>query len=173
MTRSGAFLACIAALLAQPAAAQLRNCGGVANGPTCTVVEGNVNGQPVPVTPGPIPTGATPVTAASGNVAASAATISLPAVSGRTNYVSGFSVTGLGATGAATLQITLGSLIGSVTQTYIYEVPAGATTAAPTLIVTFAPPLPASAANTAITLTVPSFGSGNTNASANIWGFLI
>jgi hypothetical protein len=136
-------------------------------------IEGNAAGQPVPTSATPLPTGATAVTAASGNVGAAAATVSLPAVSGRTNYVSGFSVTGLGATGALTLQITLGSLVGSVTQTYIYEVPAGVTTAAPTLVVTFNPPIPASAANTAITLTVPSFGTGNTNASANVWGYLI
>ena len=38
--------------------------------------------------------------------------------------------------------------------------------------VRFPQPLPASAVNTAITVTVPSFGAGNTNAAVVVYGFM-
>ncbi|WP_283807294.1 hypothetical protein [Bradyrhizobium sp. Tv2a-2] len=41
----------------------------------------------------------------------------------------------------------------------------------PPLDVQFNPPLPASAANTAITVSCPSLGSGNTNNSVNVYGY--
>ena len=94
---------------------------------------------------------------------------SLAAATGLTNYCAGFSITGLGATAASGIAVTLSD--GTWTQNYTFAVPAGATAGATPLVVTFNPPLPASAANTAITLTCPTFGSGNTAASANIWGY--
>jgi hypothetical protein len=48
---------------------------------------------------------------------------------------------------------------------------AGATLKNEDVIVTFDPPLPASADNTAIVVTLPALGAGNTNATANAWGF--
>jgi hypothetical protein len=55
--------------------------------------------------------------------------------------------------------------------TFIYPVVAGATLKNGDLHITFNPPLPASADNTAIVLTLPSLGAGNTNAAVNVWGF--
>lgn len=94
---------------------------------------------------------------------------SMAATSGVTNYCAGFAITGLGATSASSVAVTLSD--GTWTQNYTFAVPAGATVGATPLVVNFNPPLPASAANTAITLTVGSFGTGNTAASANIWGY--
>jgi len=101
--------------------------------------------------------------------AASALAPALPAVSGKTNYVTGFEVTGAGATAASVIAVTL---TGTITGTLNYRIaiPAGATVGIVPLIVVFARPIPASAANTAITLNVASFGAGSTDAAATIHG---
>jgi len=120
----------------------------------------------------PLPLGATPITATSGVVAAAAAVATLPGVAGKTTYISGFQCMGLGATAGSTVQVAVTGLI-SGTQTYLVTVPAGATLAASPypLSVAFDPPLPASAVNTAIVVTMPSLGAGNTAAVANAQGF--
>lgn len=105
------------------------------------------------------------------NVAAAANNQTLPGVAGRTTYISGFHVSGLGATAGSAIKITVTGLLGGVTLTFDYVVPAGVTTAAPTLIVDFDVPIPASGPNTAIVVNVPSFGAGNTSASASARGF--
>jgi hypothetical protein len=93
----------------------------------------------------------------------------LPAQSGFTNYVSGIKITGGGATAASLITATLTGLTNTLS--YVIAVPAGATLGIVPLVVEFDPPLPASAANTAITLTVPAAGTGNTAMSAVIHGF--
>lgn len=93
----------------------------------------------------------------------------LPAATSKTSYVSGFSITGGGATSASAITVTLSD--GTQTLNFMLEIPAGVGLQINPLIVNFAAPLPATATNTAWTLTVPSFGSGNTAASANIWGY--
>lgn len=110
------------------------------------------------------------ISASSGNVAAATATATLPAVTGKTTYITGFSFTGLGATAASTVNLTTTGLTGT-NQTYNINVPAGVTTTIPTLVVYFDPAIPASGVNTAITVTVPSLGAGNTNAAVNAWGY--
>ena len=75
-----------------------------------------------------------------------------------------------GATGASVVSITLTGTI-SGTLNYSLAVPAGASAGVTPLVVEFAQPIPASAVNTALTLNVPSFGAGNTNASAVLHGF--
>lgn len=112
------------------------------------------------------------VTAGSGNVANAAAAASLAAVAGKTNYISGFSITSTGSTAAAIVRATLAGLI-SGTLGFTYVTVAGATTANRDLVVTFPTPIPASAVNTAITISLPALGAGNTNAEVNIWGFYI
>ena len=110
------------------------------------------------------------VSSSSGNVAAASAVATLAAATGKTTYISGFSITGLGATAAGVSLATLAGVLGG-TMTFVIPVPVGATIGITPLNVNFNPPLPASAVNTAIVLTVPTFGSGNTNAAANAWGF--
>lgn len=102
-----------------------------------------------------------------GTGAASAIVLTVPATPNAVNQVSGFTVSGTGATAGSTIVITLAGVQGG-TQSYEYVVPAGVTTAAPTLSISFNPPIQASGPNTAITLTVPSFGAGNTNAAAEL-----
>lgn len=113
--------------------------------------------------------GQTPVTASSQGAAAALAP-ALAAVAGKTNYISGFEVTGGGATAGAVVAVTVTGVLGG-TLNYVFAAPTGATVGATPLVVTFNPPLPASAVNTAITVNVPSLGAGNTNAAATVHGF--
>lgn len=116
------------------------------------------------------PPGATPITAASGNKAAATANVSLPASSTQFTYITGFEVTGAGATAASVITITVTGVV-TGTLTYVLTIPAGVTTAVSPLIVQFPVPIPSSAVNTAIVVNVPSFGSGNTNAATVAHGF--
>lgn len=125
----------------------------------------------LPVANNAYPTGATAVNASSGNVAAASAVAALPAVAAKTNWVSGIQLSAGGATAGACVTATLAGLIGG-TASYTFCAPTGATIAAQPLSVQFYPPVPASAVNTAITLTMPSLGAGNTNATADIQGFV-
>lgn len=119
------------------------------------------------------PAGATALTTSSGNVANGSAAAALAAGgAGTTNYVTGFTITGAGATAASVVSATLAGVIGG-TMTFTVAVPAGVTTAITPLLVDFGTPVPASTTNTAITLTLPALGAGNTNASVTIRGFRI
>jgi len=112
-----------------------------------------------------------PITSASsGNVAAAAATATLAAVVGKTTYITGFSITGAGATAASVINPTVTGVLGG-TQTYTIAIPAGATLGVTPLVVAFDPALPANAVNTAIVVSAPSFGAGNTNATVSAWGY--
>lgn len=100
---------------------------------------------------------------------------SLAAAANRTNYIEGFDVTGGGATAAGVIEATVTGLQAG---TLKFELPIAAGATAPAFSnptgmfsVRFPSPLPASGLNTAITVTVPSFGAGNTNASVNAYGF--
>lgn len=102
-------------------------------------------------------------------VAAAANNQTLAGVAGKTTYISGFHVDGLGATGASTITVTITGI--GTTLSYTLSIPAGATVAITRLVVEFARPIPASAPNTAIVVNVPSFGAGNTVAQAGAHGF--
>jgi hypothetical protein len=116
------------------------------------------------------PAAATPVTNSSGNVAASAAVATLAAAAGKTTFICGFTMTSAGSTAAAVVSPTVVGTLGG-TMTYTYASVAGATLANLPLQNGFTPCVPASAANTAIVVTLPSLGAGNTNATAVAWGF--
>ena len=105
----------------------------------------------------------------SGNVAAATATATLAAATGVITYCTGFEVTAGGATAASVVTATLTD--GTWTKSYTFGFPAGAGVAALPLVVEFNPPLAASAENTAITLSVPSGGTGNTHSTASMEGF--
>src|SRR5215475_14176429 len=140
------------------------------------IADGNVNvinpaSRPVPVTSmGAVPSNVNQKGASSGNVANATATASLAAVSGRTNYLEGFTVTAGGATAALDVNVTVTGLV-TGTFNYSFVFPLGAGVGAVPLVVNFDPPIKASAANTAITVTLPAGGAGNTNAAVNINGF--
>lgn len=116
------------------------------------------------------PVGATPLTNASGNVANAEAVATLAGAAGKTTYVTGLSITGSGATLGSIVLATLAGII-SGTQTYPYAVAAGVLVGNQSFGLAFDPPIPASAANTAIVLTLPALGGGNTNAAVNLTGY--
>lgn len=134
----------------------------------------SVTGQPVPVSStapfpgggGFYPYGATPiVNAATGTTGAVAA--SLGATANVTNYIAGFNVSAIGGT-AAVGPITVSNLIGD--KTFTYQLAASAS--GNTLQVQFSPPIPAKAANTAITVTTTADGTASAVA-VNVWGFQV
>lgn len=118
------------------------------------------------------PAGATSLSSSSGNVAAAAAVGTLAGAAGQTTYMSGFIISGAGATAASVVTATVTGLAGG-TMSITVPVPAGATLGITPIFVEFNPSLPASAANTSLVLTLPSLGAGNTNASVSIWGYRI
>lgn len=121
---------------------------------------------------GPLPSGAVSVVGASGNVANAVAAASLPAVAGKTNYLTGFEITGSGATAGLPVSVTVTGLLGG-TLTFTYTAAVGALVGNAPLIVPFPKPLAASAVNTAITVSCPALGTGNTNNCAVIHGFVL
>ena len=117
-----------------------------------------------------VTSGGTPVGGTSGNVANASAAASLAAVAGKTNYLTGVNIHFSGATAASVVNATITGLIGG-TMTIPIAVPAGATVGGVPVDLDFAVPIPASAVNTAITVTLPALGAGNTNAAVYIRGF--
>jgi len=108
--------------------------------------------------------------ASSGNVAAGTCSASFAADPNVMNFISGFTLTGSGATAASVVQLTVAGVLGG-TQTYIVPVPAGVTVSIQPLVVQFPEPIQAAAKNTAITVSVPTFGSGNTNVAISMYGY--
>jgi hypothetical protein len=106
----------------------------------------------------------------SGNVANGSAAASIAAAAGYRGYITGFDITGAGATAAANVVATLTGLLGG-TRSYVVSAPAGATAPITPLAVRFDEPLPASGLATAITVTLPALGAGNTHACVNVHGF--
>lgn len=116
---------------------------------------------PLPVSPNGYPSGATPITGnAQGTTSAVVAT--LAATAGKTTYICGFHIdsTGSGAIGP----ITMAGLIGS---SMVFQGTAGANNNPSQ---TFTPCVPASAANTAITITTTADGTA-TAVDVNSWGY--
>lgn len=113
----------------------------------------------------PYPSGAVPVTNSStGTTGATVAT--LPATAGKTTYIAGFTITADATAAIAGAATVAGTVSGSLN--YIQSV--GAATAAQQLTQNFNPPIPASAANTAITITSAAAGVGG-NTAVTAWGY--
>lgn len=117
------------------------------------------------------PTATGQLSFSSNNQANITAIATLPAVAGKTNFVTGFEITGAGATAASVVIATLTGLVNTLH--YVVAVPAGVAAPITPLVVEFSPPLPASAVNTAVSINVPAFGAGNTNAAAVIHGYAV
>jgi hypothetical protein len=118
----------------------------------------------VPLAPG------VDITASSGNVAAATATATLAAAVGKVTYICGFSITSAGSTGAAVVSPTITNMI-TGTMTFTYTSVAGVTLANQPLVIPFNRCIPANAPNTTIVVSMPSLGTGNTNATVNAWGY--
>lgn len=124
---------------------------------------------PAALKPSQYPIGATPVTN-SANVAASAAVATLPGVQGKTTFICGAQFTGSGATTALVVNATISGVI-SGTMNYTYVATAGVLLVDQPIAVSFFPCIPASGLNTAIVVTLPSLGAGNTNAAVSAQGY--
>jgi hypothetical protein len=117
----------------------------------------------------PYPSFAEPFGVSSGNAAAAIATATVPAKGGKRYYLSGLNVTASGATSGLAVNVTVTGLVGG-TRTYAFVFPAGVLVQAQPLNIAFYPPVP-STINTAVVGTLPSSGSGGTNAAINLEGF--
>lgn len=110
-----------------------------------------------------------PLVVQSADSANATAAASLAAVVGKTNYLTGFMVNGSGATAAAAVVVTVtGLAVGTLS--FIYCAAAGAGVINEPLRFTPAEPLPASAANTAITVSCPALGTGNAHNITTVMG---
>jgi len=118
----------------------------------------------------PLPLSGVELTATSGTVAAGTAAATLAAASGKVTYICGFAITSTGSTGAAVVAPTVTGIV-TGTLTFAYASVAGATLSNQPLIVPFGTCMPASAPNTAIVVSVPTLGAGNTNTTVNAWGY--
>lgn len=119
--------------------------------------------NPLPVTSTGIPSAGTII---SGNATGTTGAVvgTLAGTSGKTTYINGFSVSAIGGT-AAVGPITVAGLVTSSQVYYMNSAAAGNT-----LTVNFQAPIPASAANTAITVTTTADGTASA-VSVNSWGF--
>lgn len=110
------------------------------------------------------------VNASSGIVANAVATATLPATAGKFTWLTGFSVSAAGSTAGAVVDVTVTGMANVEHYTFVF--PAGATTAAQPLVVELATPLKSSAINTAIVVSCPAGGAGNTNTTVNAHGYV-
>lgn len=117
-----------------------------------------------------VPAGATPITASSANQANANAVATLAAAAGKTTYISGFQMTASGSTAGLAVTATVAGVL-SGTMNYTFTFPAGVLVSAQPLVVEFPEPVPGSAVNTAIVVTLPASGTGGTNATAVAQGF--
>jgi hypothetical protein len=116
------------------------------------------------------PAGSTPISAVFSGADTTTAAATLAAAAGKTTYISGFTVAGLGSTAGGPVTVTVSGLVGGTTQSYSYVYTASATTPNTPLQVTFNQAIPGNAVNTAIVVTVPG-QAGNTATQINAWGF--
>lgn len=116
--------------------------------------------------PGQFPAASTPL---SGNATGSTSAVvgTLGAATGKTTYICGFNVQAIGGT-ATVGPITIAGLVGAsqVYQTDVNSATVGKTVAQ----ATFSPCIPASATNTAITVTTTANGTA-TAVDVNSWGY--
>lgn len=107
----------------------------------------------------PYPLGATPLIAGSGNVANASGVATLTGTATTTVYLTGFEITGAGATAGAAVTVTVAGLLGG-TRSYTYVFATGAAAVNHPMIPQFFPALPAAAVNTPIVVTCPASGAG-------------
>ncbi|HZS57544.1 MAG TPA: hypothetical protein VFA65_24300 [Bryobacteraceae bacterium] len=115
-----------------------------------------------------VPAGAS-VQFSSAHGGATNVTASFGGASGVTTYLNGFIITSSGSTSAAAVNATVSD--GHWTLNFAYVTQSGVTTSNLPYVVNFPTPLPATTQQTAITITLPSLGTGNTQAAVVIYGF--
>lgn len=112
----------------------------------------------------------TPIVATSGNVANASAVATIPAVEGKIAHLVGIRVSGLGATAADTVDVSITGVAGD-DLVYPYTAIEGAGLANTALDETFATAAPAPDDETDIVVTCPALGAGNTHNQVVAFGF--
>ncbi len=144
--------------------------GAVANAAqlsTWTVQPGNTqNTTPWMITQGPTNVGAQIDVSATATNATCTAT--MPAVSAKTNYISGYEITGLPATALSSADVTISGLQNTLTAEFAESVGQDNS-----LIVTWNPPRAASAVNTAISVSIAALGASSSKCACNVHGFVV
>lgn len=110
-------------------------------------------------------------TNSSGNVANASAIATLTPSATQVAYITGFVCDPGGSTSAALVNITIVGVLGG-TMTRLAATPAGAALAGSPVSERFSPPIPASAINTPIVVTMPALGTGNLKADCVATGFV-
>lgn len=119
------------------------------------------------------------VAASSGVVLNTAGTATLPASAGKVTYIQGITISSSPATSANVLTVTVTGLATSAGGTLHFLVNIGTTVGSITGVpdpqhIPFPLPLPASAQNTAIVVTIPAAGGGNNGGCAVVaYGFQV
>ena len=111
------------------------------------------------------------ISATSGNVAAATATATLAAATGKVTHITGFTVTASGATLGAVVLVTVTGPTGTLT--FVFTAIAGVLLGCAPLTINFPSPIPASSPGTAIVVSMPTLGAGNTNAAIVATGFQV
>ncbi len=117
-----------------------------------------------------LPAGAVPIAGTFSGADTSTAAATLAGTAGKTTSICSFSVSGLGATAATPVTVTVATLTGGGTLSYSYLFQTGATAVNTPLTVNYSPCLAANTPNTAITVTIPG-AAGNTATQINASGF--
>lgn len=104
--------------------------------------------------------------------AAAAASAVVTASATQTAYLDKVIVGGLGATSAGTAVLTISGAIGADI-TFPIVIPAGVTVGLTPFVLGFNPPLPGAVLGDDITVTLASFGAGNTRADLSVIGHLV
>lgn len=118
------------------------------------------------------PPGSTPTLApATGNTSGGSLSAILAPPAGQFVYICGWSVDSTGATAAADVTITVGTLIGGNTMSYLLSLPAVAATVDASKTQTYSPCLRGNTTGGTISVTVPT-SAGNTSTTINAWGYI-
>src|SRR5262249_50052178 len=124
--------------------------------------------------PMPAPADGIQLSATSGVVSNASAVATLAGAVGRLTYISGFQIWALGATGASVASPTVAGIVGGTIVTFFSVVAGVALPCQPfPLDFKFPMPVPANGLNTAIVVTCPALGAGNTTTIVNAQGFQI
>lgn len=113
-----------------------------------------------------------PFQISSGDVANATAVATLPAIAGKTAYITGFEVWAGGATAGLLTNVTIAGLSGG-SITYPFSAAVGVALTSSPLVINFPVAKPASAQNTAISVTLPALGLGNAQARVVANGFYL
>ncbi len=112
----------------------------------------------------------TPFSTNSVTTSAAAIAAHISATAGQYGYLSGVTISGLGATATSAINCNIQGLIGGTRQFWI-QIPAGVAVALNPIQLSWNPPVQSSAVNTLIQCNVPSFGTGNVEASVVMDGY--